>query len=325
VTNRTKRSRSPKRTDTYKRQRNQYDDTDSNSPVRRDSAPSRYTTRRTPLEDSPPRRNNRPPDRGAPAVRGRNLQRTFTNYRAAPRQVETRKPRPGQDARTDRAHIEWVKQAYDHDELFDLRIALEREDPQRRDLLDEVERQLIKVEIRKTMGYDISTTANIYVAGGLHKTTARRAVSDDIAPDDRSNARDDKVRELWNRSLTDSEVDTIRDIKKWANEVGLEEIKGEEVRIQLIGNTGPCDSCKLRLRYMTEDVMNIWRDRGIEDKDLPDLKLWSYYANSPDQGQRRGGYTIYNGWPEDPRVGPDWQIPSAKTGQICYVRQHEIL
>lgn len=228
---------------------------------------------------------------------------------------------------TPAAHLRKIGNTWDEESLKELLRELSSEYPTRPELIAAVDQQLIRCELYEFMGSNISTMANIYVDDKLSKTTTARDVKlNDVAdvPLERGAAYSKRLIALWNASLYDSEVATIQDVLAWATTLHPEYIPGRRmIRIDIIGTSGPCESCQERLRKMADDLINYFHEQTNVAKDeLPPLEVWAIYGN-PSKSYKRAGYFVTNGWASD---GVQQRLAfTNKAGWKQKVRQHQVL
>ena len=199
-------------------------------------------------------------------------------------------------------HRTAIRNTWNPDTLFDLWDGLGGEDRPRWDLIKVVEGQLIRAQLRNMMGGPIATRANIQVDGEISTMTQPRDVDHITTPglpmNDNEGTRAERT--VWNSSLKDAEVDTIRDIYAWADRQTVDSLRGKkQVIIQIPGVSGPCDACKRRLNRMANGILNTWEDKGVPRDKLPQLRIESYYGN-PTKVFSRKGFPSRNGWEGDP-------------------------
>lgn len=216
----------------------------------------------------------------------------------------------------------WIRNQWNPNTLFDLWDGLGGENGRRWDLIDEVEGQLIRAQLREMMGGPIATRANIQVDGEIHSMTRTRDVNtvtvEDTPMASWQGGYDERT--VWNASLRDAEVDTIRDIRAWADRQTPESLRGKkQVLIQIPGVSGPCDACKQRLTNMANDILDSWVAKGVPEDKLPQLRIESYYGNPTKEFTRRQ-VPSRNGWLGDPT--PRNLTFVNQEGNTQYVRQH---
>jgi hypothetical protein len=228
---------------------------------------------------------------------------------------------------TGQQHLDAVKREWDTEKLIELWDDLADKEPDRRDLIRTVQRQLIRAQLDKMMGGGIpnQTLANIQIDGSRRTTTDPRRAREYRAPDERRTTGSFREREVWNASLHDTEVDTVRDIEAWADRVTKGKLEESDlVAIDLVGTTGPCEACKERLTLMADRIMDGWsRKHNLRMDELPELQLWSYYGNPPDNLYPRGPFNdVRNGWLGDPTPGDLTFTNRARKEQL--VREHRV-
>jgi hypothetical protein len=194
-----------------------------------------------------------------------------------------------------------VRRSWDLNALRQLRTDLTAEYPRTQTLIDCVQAQIVRCELRAMMGGSIATCANVYADDKLLHTTRMRDVKLVAVPDERLGQDDGPRRtvELWNRSLKDAEVDTIKDVVAWARTVDATHmITRKRIVIEVVGVSGPCEACQQRLALMAETILAIWAEATGQTAPLPLLAVRSYYGN-PSRGFPRGSYLVLNGWSGD--------------------------
>lgn len=277
----------------------------------------------TPPETRTPRKEPRGDDYKPGTRRGQGGQapRPVPAYRV---KAEPIWPKIG-EAETAPGHIVAVQSEWDRDTLVRLWQGLATENPRRDSLIELVKHQVIRQELRELVGGDITTMANIQVDDSPVEITTPRNVYKVGQPDDEiveGPENSERLVEIWNRSLKDSEVDTIKDIKKWADTVDPQELAGKKITMQIVGNCGPCDACKVRLERMADAILDRWHERGVPREKLPRLQLWSYYSNDPNMTFSRGRFDVRDGWLEDDFV-PAMTFTSKKDREAG-VRVHQM-
>lgn len=236
-------------------------------------------------------------------------------------------PTVGTGEVTTPAHIKAVRTTWDVNQLANLWEDLATREPDRADLIKVVQRQIISTELFGMMGGPNASRANIQVDGMPMTITATRDSKSWRKPDVLRTTGTRREQVVWNSSLRDTEVDTIRDIKAWANTLSRDALaEANEIIIDLVGTSGPCDACKDRLDLMANDVMNEWSRRtGLPLDKLPELQVWSYYGNPPENKvPERGGYDdVRNGWLGD-RTPQDLEFRNSN-GYNQWVREHPVI
>jgi hypothetical protein len=194
-----------------------------------------------------------------------------------------------------------VRRSWDLAALIQLRSDLTAEYPRTQTLIDCVDAQIVRCQLRAMMGGSITTRANVFIDDKLQFTSKTRdvklvTVSDDELGKDGGSPR---TVQLWNRSLKDAEVATIHDVISWARTVEPSWIIArKKVVIEVVGVSGPCEACQRRLAVMAETVLGIWARGSGGSVPLPLLEVRSYYGN-PSKGFDRGSYVVRNGWADD--------------------------
>jgi hypothetical protein len=266
------------------------------------------TTTTTPRKDdgkAPSARKNTSPPSGRPptkqSIRSTTRSRD-TTVREQPPKIRPVWPKIGVGEKTSDGHIAAVRNTWDLKTLFDLWVDLANEDEPRWDLIKTVQDQLIRNELREMMGGNIATRAYIQVDGEIDTVTQTRDVNHITKADTplRRGQGTAWERGVWNHSLEDAEVDTIRDIQAWADRQTPESLAGrQQIIIQIPGVSGPCDGCKQRLAIMADGILAGWVKKGVPQDQLPQLRIESYYGN-PSRVYNRSGFFSRNGWSGDP-------------------------
>lgn len=307
------------------------DTTPSKAPRREYDSTPRTAPQREDDDRTPPRRVYVPTTGRRTPPPSKQQQRSYTGSRPtdkrpptrAPRYTAGRQPRIGVGERFSPDHVTWVRNQWNPDALFDLWDGLGGENGRRWNLINEVEGQLIRAQLREMMGGPIATRANIQVDGEIYSMTPTRDVSSvriGDTPMDSSDEEDSDERTVWNASLKDAEVDTIEDIRIWAGRQTVESLRGKkQVLIQIPGVSGPCDACKRRLTNMADAILDSWVDMGVPEDKLPQLRIESYYGN-PTAMFTRHRVPSRNGWLGD-RTPGDLTFVNKK-GYTQNVRQH---
>jgi hypothetical protein len=235
-------------------------------------------------------------------------------------------PRIGVGEKTTRSHLTTIRQTWDDRPLRELHGDLRVEEPRRPELIAAVEQQIIRCELYELMGSNITTLAYIYAGDRLLMTTESRDVKlNDVEdqPLEVGSGYSRRVITMWNASLRDSEVATIKDVLDWARTVDATYMATRpNIVINVIGTSGPCESCQERLTNMANDLLNYWHEQtGIAINELPQLEVWSYYGN-PSKEFKRGQYWVTNGWASD---GQQQRLAFRnKAGRDQGVRQHQV-
>lgn len=243
------------------------------------------------------------------------------------------RPRPvwpsiGTGEVTGQQHHDAVWGEWNTDKLIKLWDDLADNEPHRGDLIRTVQRQLIRAQLYKMMGGGIpnQTLANIQIDGSRRTTTDPRKAKEYRVADKRRTSGSYREREVWNASLHDTEVDTVRDIEAWADRVSKEKLEESGVvAIDLVGTSGPCEACKERLALMADRILDGWsRKHNLRMDQLPELQLWSYYGNPPDKLYPRGPFDdVRNGWLGDATPGDLTFTNRAHNEQL--VREHRVV
>jgi hypothetical protein len=309
-------------TRTTKRERSDSDTSPDRTPPRRTTTTTQNRGRSTSYSRTPPTRQvqrqyTRTVPRGVGPQRG---------YSPPPRRPVPRWPEVGVGEVTTADQRLGVRVSRDLGKLWDLWKDLVRNEPHRTGLIDTVERQIIRTELDHMMGGPNATRANLQIDGRPKAITEYRDSQTDRTPDERRTDGSDRARTVWNQSLRDTEVSTIRDIKDWASGLTRDELDGaQEITVQLVGTSGPCEACKDRVRFMAQDIVDEWHDRtGLPLDRLPEVRVMSYYGNPPEPRYTRGGYTdVRNGWVGDPTPGDLGFVNKLNWNQD--VREHEVI
>lgn len=252
-----------------------------------------------------------PPGRGAPRTTG-----TPAHQPAPPRL-----PTIGVGEGTTPGHTTAIRNTWDMRQLGNLWAGLASEPNPRTALIKVVQRQIIRTQLRELMGGNISTRANISVDGTLDYITRTRDVTKVKTPDQNLTTGSPRAVGVWNASVYDAEVDTVRDIKTWAE--GFDPRGKADIVIDLVGTSGPCEACQSRMKNMANEVLDAWAKKyDVARTSLPQLKIVSYYGNAPGKPFSRNGYTTYNGWPGD-RSRRDLEFTN-KAGWNQFVMEHEL-
>jgi hypothetical protein len=217
---------------------------------------------------------------------------------------------PGSGEPVNPGHVTAIQNNFDSTEMTTLLAGLERETPRRADLVTAARRQLIRAQLYDIMTGKITTLTNIHADGEYLGSTVPRVVSPNTVPDRKLTTGTPRENTVWNASLKDSEVDTIRDIKGWAADF---DPRGKaDILMDLVGTSGPCEACQARMRNMGSEIMDFWSKKyGVPVSDLPQLRIVSYYGSNPRVPFPRGAYDTYNGWPAD-QSQPDMEFTNKK-------------
>jgi hypothetical protein len=234
-------------------------------------------------------------------------------------------PTIGTGEATDDGHIAAVRNTADLNKLFGLWRDLATQEPHRARLIQTVKDQIIRVQLWEMMGENIATRANIHLDDVPAVSTMARDVKTDRVHDRRRTVGTLREREVWNASLTDSEVDTIRDVTAWAKKVDRQTLAAtERIVVQVVGTSGPCEACKQRLTNMANDLVNEWsRTTGLRKDQLPEVQIWSYYGNPTKTFERGGFKDVRNGWVGD-RTPPELTFKN-KGGDDQLVKVHPLV
>lgn len=271
----------------------------------------RTTTTTTPKKDldddksSSLRKNTSPPSSRPPTKQSirSNTRSRDTTVRERPREIRPVWPTIGVGEKSRPEHFAAIWSTWDVKTLYELWRDLASEDEPRWDLIKTTQDQLLRHELREMMGGSIATRANIQVDGMIEVVTQTRDV-DHITKADtplKPWQGTPTEREVWNHSLLDAEVDTIRDIQNWANSQTAESLAGrQQVIIQIPGVSGPCDACKKRLEIMADGILESWVRKGVPRDQLPQLQIESFYGN-PTKVFKRGKSWSRNGWEDSAR------------------------
>jgi hypothetical protein len=236
--------------------------------------------------------------------------------------VGPRMPTVGIGEVTTDEHITAVRNTGDANTLARLLGELVAGEPHRTGLIRTVRRQIIRIQLREMMGGPIATRANIELDGMPSGATPLRDVKAQRKKDTIRRDGTERQTAVWNSSLTDSEVDTIRDIKVWAGRQTRQTLADtDKVLIQLVGTSGPCEACKQRLFIMANGIVDEWSRRtGLRKDQLPEVEVQSFYGNPPKYFERMGYTDVLNGWWNDP-TPPDMRFRNKK-GDVQDVREH---
>lgn len=305
-------------------------------------APDDTTTPRTPTVDSDGwqtvtrgrgRPNTRPQGEGPVRTRQQQVQATRNRPSAGPTPVRPAPapvrpsapppvlPTPGVGEQATEEHTQAVRNEYNVATLTALYKGLAAEQPRRADLLKDVERQIIRAQLAEMVGKSMKARANIQIDGQLVADTVPRKVG--WAVDNKITSKDKRRKMVWDASVTDAEVGTIGDIKRWADGVELSALQGKgEIVIQLVGTSGPCEACQARLTTMANQVLTDWATKfDVPKTSLPPVKIMCYYGNNPGEPFTRGGYTTYNGWRGD---RPDGEMSYYRDGSRHSIWSHSL-
>lgn len=232
----------------------------------------------------------------------------------------------GDDRKTD-LHIRTIRNTWEIAPLQILLRDLGAEHPRRERLITTVEQQIVRCELNEFMGGSIATQANIVADGKSLLTTSPRDVKLIQVEDDPLESGSGYSRRqiaLWNASLKDAEVATIEDIKFWARQVNSEYIVSRrEITIEIVGTSGPCESCQERLSKLAVWLLDHWSAQtGVPVGDLPKLEVWSYYGNRSKEF-KRAGYFVRNGWAADGAA--QRLVFTSKKGIPTEVKEHRVV
>ena len=306
---------------TPKRQRSTSDSSDRTPPRKTVTTTTRERGRAASYTRTPPtrqdqRRDTRTVPRGIGPDRG---------YSPPPREPESRWPQVGVDERTGPEHHRAVRSTSNLDNLWPLWTSLARDEPHRTALINTVERQVIRAELHAMMGGPIATRANIIMDGRPKTITSTHDSKSFRQADVRVSNGTHRQNTVWNTSVHDTEVDTIRDVRNWAQGLSAEQLRdARDIVIQIVGTSGPCEACKDRLRFMVNDIEDEWHNRtGIPKSELPNIQLWSYYGNPPEVHDRGPYRDVLNGWDGD--VTPADLTFVNRNNRNQLVREHQIL
>lgn len=288
------------------------------------------TTTTTPKKDldddkSPSiRKNTSPPSSRPPTKQSirSNTRSRDTTVRERPREIRPVWPKIGVGEKSSPEHFAAIWSTWDVKTLYELWRDLASEDEPRWDLIKTTQDQLIRHELREMMGGNIATRANIQIDGMVDTITQTRDVNHITKADTTLKPGQGTIREraVWNHSLEDAEVDTVRDIQNWADSQTPESLAGrKQIIIQIPGVSGPCDACKKRLTIMADGILDSWVRKGVPQDQLPQLQLESYYGN-PTKVFSRGGYPSRNGWEDD--IRPPQLLFVNKAGNRQRVQAH---